>query len=354
MVSLQPIQEFNNAIHLIPFANGKHMLKCKSYGTTDNPLFMVNEFADFLEIKNVADTTKNYGPNYIQFVEINYNGKPIKMKMLTEKGLYRLIFQSDTKFAEAFHEYVTNILKTLRTKGSITQQQAISHIEENYSELLKEAQQQIKEFKEEIDAYKVQQYQLEDQRDKFKDKLNLVTRDAMENDAQAFTYQKKHEKEVRIREALENDYLNDSETLIKVTKTEYIKYLHENYLKTLFVYMIDPESLGTKKTKKSSESSEDIPNDIEDYDINNPPEDCDEYNFYISQSEKKEGTLVYHLYVEDKNNEFTKITEFLDKSDEVKKIENLKIRSVPIKVYCCGLGDIKLAYAEVRNLTIRS
>ena len=90
------------------------------YGDFENPLFVANDIGDILEIKNIRDSIKNYKiDEVLKGVGISdtlSNGGYSNVNMLTEKGLYKLMYKSHSKIADKFQDFVYNLLHNLRTK----------------------------------------------------------------------------------------------------------------------------------------------------------------------------------------------------------------------------------------------
>lgn len=98
------------------------------YGTSEQPLFLAQDVAEMVEIKNISDLMKRVDDDektLVNTIGLNdgITGNPNKW-FLTEDGLYEVLMQSRKPVAKQFKKGVKQILKEIRTKGGyITAQQ---------------------------------------------------------------------------------------------------------------------------------------------------------------------------------------------------------------------------------------
>lgn len=109
----------NNEIQVL---NTSELLgrKFTVYGTAVQPLFLAQDVAEMVEIKNISDLMKRVDDDEKTLVNtIGLNdgiGNPNKW-FLTEDGLYEVLMQSRKPVAKQFKKGVKQILKEIRTKG---------------------------------------------------------------------------------------------------------------------------------------------------------------------------------------------------------------------------------------------
>jgi prophage antirepressor-like protein len=83
------------------------------------PWFVAKDVAEILAIANVSDNIKNY-PDKEKGIDTIYTpGGSQKVSIISEAGLYRMIFQSRKPEAEGFKDWVFNeVLPSIRKTGS--------------------------------------------------------------------------------------------------------------------------------------------------------------------------------------------------------------------------------------------
>jgi prophage antirepressor-like protein len=64
------------------------------YGTYNYPMFCANEIAKVLDIKKISSSIKDYNEKFKVTRKIQTNGGIQDVSMLTEHGLYKLLFSS--------------------------------------------------------------------------------------------------------------------------------------------------------------------------------------------------------------------------------------------------------------------
>lgn len=89
----------------------------KVYGTPDNPLFVANDVADWIEHSNVTEMLKGIDDDEKLTSTILRAGQNRMMNMLTEDSLYEVLMQSRKPIAKKFKKEVKNILRTIRKSG---------------------------------------------------------------------------------------------------------------------------------------------------------------------------------------------------------------------------------------------
>ncbi len=93
--------------------------KVRIFGNFENPLFVAKDIGDILELKDINSTIfKGEFSENIHFIICHgkYPGLIHNAKVLTERGLYKIISKSRSKIANKFEEFIYNLLHDLRTK----------------------------------------------------------------------------------------------------------------------------------------------------------------------------------------------------------------------------------------------
>lgn len=119
------------------------------YGTPDEPLFKGSEVANVLEITNAREMFKDF--NEIEKLteedKKNKENVPIfdktnkpnpKMIILTEAGVYRLLFTSRVQKAKEFRLYLYKVLKEIRLETKKELQDTIIKLKNDNHQLLHE------------------------------------------------------------------------------------------------------------------------------------------------------------------------------------------------------------------------
>jgi prophage antirepressor-like protein len=111
--------------HIHTFAFGDQLIRV--LGTEEKPLFVAADICGALGIQNsrdaVADFTDKESWIYHQYIpdnaETGSEGGPQDVVVVTEPGLYRLIFRSDKPTARAFQDWLfQEVLPVIRKTGS--------------------------------------------------------------------------------------------------------------------------------------------------------------------------------------------------------------------------------------------
>jgi prophage antirepressor-like protein len=125
-------------------------------GTYESPLFRASDIGQVLDITNIRTTILNFDSSEKVVHTMNTLGGNQEVTFLTEKGLYKVLFKSRKPIAEKFQDWVCEVIKDIRLKGTYTLQQKNDELEqrltqannenkdienrnkESYSKLLKE------------------------------------------------------------------------------------------------------------------------------------------------------------------------------------------------------------------------
>ena len=94
-------------------------------GTYDEPLFRASDIGEILEIANIRTTIQNFDDTEKVVHSMDTLGGIQQVTFLTEKGLYKVLFKSRKPIAEQFQNWVCEVIKELRLKGSYSLQQQL-------------------------------------------------------------------------------------------------------------------------------------------------------------------------------------------------------------------------------------
>ena len=103
----------------------------KVYGTAEEPLFVANDVADWIEHSNVTEMLRGIDDDEKLVSTILRAGQNRQMNMLTENGLYEVLMQSRKPIAKQFKKEVKQILKTIRKHGIYATDNVIDNILNN-------------------------------------------------------------------------------------------------------------------------------------------------------------------------------------------------------------------------------
>ena len=87
-------------------------------GTYDEPLFRASDIGEILEMANIRASIIDYDDTERCVNAIDTSTGVKQVIFLTEKGLYKLLFKSRKPIAEQFQNWVCEVIKELRLKGS--------------------------------------------------------------------------------------------------------------------------------------------------------------------------------------------------------------------------------------------
>ena len=109
-------------------------------GTHEEPLFRASDIGEILEMSNIRVTIQNYDDTE-RHVSTTYTSTGAKqVTFLTEKGLYKVLFKSRKPIAEKFQNWVCEVVKELRLKGTYELQQQLEQAKEENLQIANNAQ----------------------------------------------------------------------------------------------------------------------------------------------------------------------------------------------------------------------
>lgn len=101
------------------------------YGTAEEPLFVANDVADWIEHSNVTEMLRGIDDDEKLVSTILRAGQNRQMNLLTENVLYEVLMQSRKPIAKQFKKEVKEILKTIRKHGIYATDNVIDNILNN-------------------------------------------------------------------------------------------------------------------------------------------------------------------------------------------------------------------------------
>ncbi|MFJ7891330.1 phage antirepressor [Lysinibacillus xylanilyticus] len=91
--------------------------KFKVYGTSENPLFLAKDVADWIEHSDTSKMIRSIDEDEKLIRTLFLSGQKRESWFLTEDGLYEVLMQSRKPITKQFKKQVKNILKEIRLHG---------------------------------------------------------------------------------------------------------------------------------------------------------------------------------------------------------------------------------------------
>ena len=91
--------------------------KCRIYGTKETPLFLAMDVASWIEHSDTSMMLRNVAEDEKLVQTILVSGQRREVSLLTEDGLYEVLFQSRKPIAKEFKKQVKAVLKSIRQTG---------------------------------------------------------------------------------------------------------------------------------------------------------------------------------------------------------------------------------------------
>lgn len=102
---------------VVPFQFRDHQVRTVT-DKSGNPWFVAKDVCDILEIVNSRDAVKALGDDELMSVKATSGGQTREINVVSESGLYRLIFRSNKPEAETFRKWVfSEVLPEIRKTG---------------------------------------------------------------------------------------------------------------------------------------------------------------------------------------------------------------------------------------------
>jgi len=135
--SLLVAEKFNKKLindELVLFSHPKFG-EVRTYGTYENPLFVANDVCNVLSIRNSRDAIYRLDDDEVRVSVIPTPSGKQEANLVTESGLYNLIFQSRKPEAKIFRKWVTSeVLPSIRKKGYYVLEEKLNNTKEELSD----------------------------------------------------------------------------------------------------------------------------------------------------------------------------------------------------------------------------
>jgi prophage antirepressor-like protein len=97
-------------------SNGLHA-NISIKGTIEHPLFRSSDIGLILELSNIRSTINDYDKNEKVVLPVDTPGGIQKVSFLTEKGLFRILYNSKQPMAKIFRDWVCEVIHEIRLTG---------------------------------------------------------------------------------------------------------------------------------------------------------------------------------------------------------------------------------------------
>jgi len=102
---------------VVPFCFNDHLFRAITIG--NDPWFVVRDVCNALGLSNLGEAVRGLRDDELTSEFLMSGGQKREMKLVSESGLYRLIFRSNKQEAEAFRQWVfCEVLPSIRKTGS--------------------------------------------------------------------------------------------------------------------------------------------------------------------------------------------------------------------------------------------
>lgn len=256
------------------------------YGSVEDPLFVAKDVQKLLQLTTLSYSGDRFEDELEKRkIKIQTNGGAQETVVFTEQGLYKAIFASIVPVAKQFQRFITVVMRQLRTRGSVSIDQAI----DGYKKEIVKEQQKAK--------------MLEDQLDEEHAKM-IAHRTAEERYHSQWL-------DMQYKAAAAEEKSKYSMTKDASIMEAQIQKMREKYMKPLYILLIQPPKEVAEEYTYEWESEE--PND----------DDCLVYALSLKE-EKKTGQKVGTAYIH-KETKLEDIHDKLHKMDlAVKKVGKVK------------------------------
>ena len=99
-------------------------------GTQENPLFRASDIGIVLDISTIRSVIRDFNETEKVVHSMHTLGGLQDVTFLTEKGLYKVLFKSRKPIAEKFQNWVCEVIKELRLKGTYDLKQQLQQVKE--------------------------------------------------------------------------------------------------------------------------------------------------------------------------------------------------------------------------------
>lgn len=117
----------------------------KTYGSKKHPLCNANDVAKLLEIKSADSMVKGFNASECIFAKIKNAEGEHNCKLLTKRGIYRVLFNSHTPLGEVVREFIYKVLDKLEEEGVVHLENIQKDMSENFAEEIKKSTAYLRE-----------------------------------------------------------------------------------------------------------------------------------------------------------------------------------------------------------------
>jgi hypothetical protein len=315
----EEIKDANKIISAVAADTDMIYKNLKIFGTIEHPLYLLDEVAFLLDIKNSDNIIKTFTARECISARIKSDPKP--RKLLTEHGLYRIMFINNTEVGVVFREFIYMVLDKLKQNRYVKLDDVNKEMNEKFSEEIKQAYEFLKS--------RVANLELEiiNTNKTLRKNTDLAFKKEAEAAELYQDLQDIRRANLKLQTSLiraEKDNLNDTcsdEALLEYLKNKYMKY--KSYL-----YLLP------------SRDDSDYNYDYKEFSKHNPPDDYDEMYYRISRSNSLiKGVLIKEFSFEADNH----ISLMRDE---------LKCHEQSDDVYFTSINNINEAYINARSAPI--
>ncbi len=126
-----------------------------TYGDIENPLFLAKEVANWIEHTHTTNMLKTIDEDEKLNVTILHAGQNREVTMLTEEGLYEVLFQSKKPIAKEFKKRVKKVLKELRMNKTKNQLSPMEQLRLQY-QVIENHENKIERIEAELENFPLQ------------------------------------------------------------------------------------------------------------------------------------------------------------------------------------------------------
>jgi len=121
-------------------------------GDVENPLFRASDIGIVLDISTIRSVIRDFNESEKVVLSMHTLGGLQDVTFLTEKGLYKVLFKSRKPIAEKFQDWVCEVIKELRLKGTYDLQK---QLEQTKNELTQVEDKKNKEYEQKLAKEKI-------------------------------------------------------------------------------------------------------------------------------------------------------------------------------------------------------
>ena len=121
-------------------------------GNIQNPLFRASDIGIVLDISTIRSVIRDFNETEKVVLSTHTLGGLQDVTFLTEKGLYKVLFKSRKPIAEKFQDWICEVIKELRLKGTYDLQQ---QLEQKTNELTQIEDKKNKEYEQKLVKEKI-------------------------------------------------------------------------------------------------------------------------------------------------------------------------------------------------------